>query len=101
MEGGPDQKVVTYHVIATRYTLAQLTDVFARRVDRVIVDKTGIDGEFDFTLDLSPDEGSASLTDASMLLAAMKEQLGFNIRSEKAVVDYYEIDGVDKAAAGN
>lgn len=101
MGGGPDQKIVTYHVIATRYTLAQLTDVFARRVDRVIVDKTGMGGEFDFTVDLSPDEGSASLTDASMLLAAMKEQLGFNIQSEKAVVDYYEIDGVDKAAAGN
>ena len=99
--GGPGQKVATYHVIATRYTLAQLTDVFARRVDRVIVDKTGMGGEFDFTLDLTPDEGSGSLMDAGMLLAAMKQQLGFSVQAEKAVVDYYEIEGADKAVAGN
>lgn len=99
--GGPDQKVVTYHVMATRYTLAQLTDVFARRLDRAILDKTGMAGEFDFALDLTPDDSRPNPTDPSLLLAAMKQQLGLNIQAEKAVVDYYEIEGADKSAAAN
>src|SRR5437667_4480749 len=50
-----DQKV--NRVFATRYTLTQLTDTFARQMGAVILNQTGLDGEFDFTIDISQDEG--------------------------------------------
>jgi len=72
---GPDQKVQSFRVVGTRYALAQLFDVFARQLDTVIVDKTGLDGEYDFTLELSPDETRPNPLDAGILLSAMREQL--------------------------
>ena len=89
-----------FHIIATRYTLAQLADAFARQVGTVIVDDTGLEGEYDFTLDLVPEEGVPMMAQ-TMLISALRDQLGFTVKSEKASVDFYTIEGVEKVAAGN
>jgi uncharacterized protein (TIGR03435 family) len=101
MTPGPDQKVAVFHIEATRYTLAQLADVFARRMDRVIVNRTGMDGEYDFKLDLTPDENHPSPVDQSLLLEALRQQIGLDVWSEKAAVDYYAIEGAAKTALTN
>lgn len=98
---GPDQKTMTYHIVATRFTLAQLVDVFARRLDKVIVNNTGMKGEFDFTIDLTPDEGRPSPMDPALLLQALKEQLGLNVQYGKTAVDFYELESADRTAAAN
>jgi uncharacterized protein (TIGR03435 family) len=98
---GPDQKVQSYRVAGTRYALAQLFDVFARQLDTVIVDKTGLDGEYDFTLELSPDETRPNPLDAGILLSAMREQLGLTLQSQKTPVDFVVIDSAEKVLAGN
>lgn len=98
---GPDQKIASYHVIATRYSLKQLTDVFARQLGVVIVNQTGLDGDFDFTLDLTPDENRQSPLEPTLLMTAMREQLGLTLRSEKAPVEVLVIDGAEKVAAGD
>src|SRR5215467_10380078 len=36
---GADQKVVSYHIAATRFSFAQLNRTFARQIDRVIVNQ--------------------------------------------------------------
>jgi uncharacterized protein (TIGR03435 family) len=95
----PEQHI-GFHITAARYTLAQLTDAFARQVGTVIVDDTGLAGEFDFTLDLVPEEG-VPLMAQTMLISAMRDQLGLTVKSEKTAVEYYTIDGVEKVAAGN
>jgi len=96
-----DQKIVAYHVVATRYTLAQLSYVFARQMGMVIVNQTGLDGEYNFTLDLAPDESRPSPLDPTLLLTAMREQLGLTVKSQKAPVDYLVIDDAEKVVAGN
>ncbi len=101
MTPGPDQKPGVFHIDATRYTLAQLADVFARRMDRVIVNRTGMDGEYDFKLDLTPDENHPSPVDQTLLLEALRQQIGLDVRSEKTAVDYYAIDSVQKSATAN
>jgi uncharacterized protein (TIGR03435 family) len=101
MTPGPDQKMAGFHIDATRYTLAQLADVFARRMDRVIVNRTGMDGEYDFRLDLTPDENHPSPVDQTLLLEALRKQMGLEVRSEKAAVDYYVIEGAEKSALAN
>jgi uncharacterized protein (TIGR03435 family) len=98
---GPDQKIASFHVVATRFTLAQLNETFARQLGRVIVDQTGLEGEFDFTLDLTPDEDRPSPLDPAILLGAMRDQLGLAVKSQKGPVDFLVIDRVEKVAAGN
>jgi len=98
---GQDQKIVSYHVTATRFSFAQLNLTFARLLGRVIVNQTGLEGDFDFTIDLTPDENQPNPLDPSLLVSALREQLGFNVKSAKAPVDYLAIDSVEKVAAGN
>jgi uncharacterized protein (TIGR03435 family) len=98
---GADQKVTSYHVVATRFSLEQLMDTFARQLGSVIVNRTGLDGDFDFTIDLTPDESSPNPLDAAHILDALRGQLGLVVKGEKAPVDFLVIDGVEKVAAGN
>lgn len=98
---GADQKVVSYHIVATRFSLTQLTDIFARQLGTVIVNKTGLDGEFDFTLDLTPDDTRPNPMEPTLLLTAMREELGLTVKSQKAPVDILVIDSVEKVGAGN
>jgi uncharacterized protein (TIGR03435 family) len=97
----PDQKVATYHIMATRYSLAQLADTFARQLGSVIVNNTGLDGEFDFTLDLTPDDSRPNPMDPTLLIGAIRDQLGLALKYQKATVDFLVIDSAEKVAAGN
>ena len=98
---GVDQQVVSYRVIATRFSLTQLTDTFARQLGRVIVNQTGLNGDFDFTLDLTPDEGNPNPLDPSHVMDAMRNQLGLAVKSQDVAVDFLVIDSADRVAAGN
>ena len=95
---GDNGKVVTYHIVATRFSLAQLNDVFSRHLDRVIVNQTGMSGDYDFELDFTPDETAPNPLDATHILNAMHEQLGFVLKTEKAPVDFLVIDSVEHPA---
>jgi uncharacterized protein (TIGR03435 family) len=98
---GPNQKPVSYRAIATRFTLTQLTDAFARQMDSIFVNQTGLEGEYDFTLELTPDENRPNPGDPSLLITAMREQLGLTLKSQKVPVDFLVIDSAEKVAAGN
>jgi uncharacterized protein (TIGR03435 family) len=97
----PDQKITTHRIIATRYSIGQLADIFARQLGEVIVNDTGLDGEFDFTIDLTPDDSRPSPMDPTLLIAAMREQLGLTVKYQKAPVDFYLIDGAEKLPVEN
>jgi uncharacterized protein (TIGR03435 family) len=97
----PDDKIASYHVVATRFSLSQLTDTFARQLGRVFVNETGMDGDYDFTLDLAIDEHQPNPLDPSLLINAMREQLGLSLKSQDAMVDYLVIDSAEKVAKGN
>jgi uncharacterized protein (TIGR03435 family) len=98
---GPDQKPVGFHAVGTRYTLKQLTDTFARLLATPIIDKTGLSGEFDFAFDIALDEQQSNPMDPTVLMGAMRDQLGFQIKSQKTPVDVLVIDNIEKVAAGN
>jgi uncharacterized protein (TIGR03435 family) len=74
---------------------------FARLLERVIVNRTGLDGDFDFTMDLTPDETRPNPLDPSLLISALREQLGLAVKTEKAPVEIVVIDGAEKVSAGN
>jgi uncharacterized protein (TIGR03435 family) len=98
---GPDHKVASWHVVATRYSLEELNESFARQLGRVIVDRTGLKGDFDFTLDFTPDEDRPNPLDPSFIMSAMRKQLGLTVTPQKGLADFLVIDSVEKVLAGN
>ena len=97
----PDQKIISYHVVATRFSFAQLNRTFARQLERVIMNQTGLEGDYDFALDFTPDETTPNPLDPSLILTAIRDQLGFTLKTQKGPVDFLAIDHVDKVSAGN
>lgn len=76
-------------------------------LDRPVIDRTGLSGRFDFTLDWTPDEfqapgpGARTPTPDSgatfpNLFTAVKDQLGLKLESTKGAVEIFIIDRVEK-----
>jgi uncharacterized protein (TIGR03435 family) len=98
---GPDQKTAGYHVIGTRYSVPDVAALFARALGHLVVDQTGIEGEFDFTVDIVPDDSRPSPMDQTLLLTALREQLGLTVKSQTQPVHIFVIDSAEKVVTGN
>jgi uncharacterized protein (TIGR03435 family) len=92
--------------------LSALARMLTDQLGRTVVDKTGLPGNYDFTLRWTPDEsqgaslrgpdtgpqGGASSGDSSgpSLFTALQEQLGLKLESQKGPVETYVIDHAEK-----
>jgi uncharacterized protein (TIGR03435 family) len=95
-------------VMATSVPLSQLPPVLSRILGRMVVDKTGLNGNFDINLEWTPDESQALQfqpegprpppSDAAgpTIFTALQEQLGLKLESQKGPVDMFVIDRVEK-----
>jgi uncharacterized protein (TIGR03435 family) len=63
-----------------------------------VIDKTGIEGVYDFSLDIKPDAGASVFT---VWQRALQEQLGLKLVSGKAPVVTIVIDSAEKVLSGN
>lgn len=95
------QKASGYRIVATRFSFEQLNQTLARHLERVIVNQTGLEGDYDFEFELTPDENTPSPLDPTLVISALRDQLGFNVKSVRAPVESLVIDNVEKVAAGN
>jgi uncharacterized protein (TIGR03435 family) len=74
----------------------------ATGLDRPILDQTGLNGEFDFTIEFKPDSplppGSNSQVDESgpTFLEALKEQLGLKLEPQTGSVDVLVLDHIEQ-----
>jgi uncharacterized protein (TIGR03435 family) len=50
---------------------------------------------------LTPDESRPNPVDPTLLMTAMREQLGLTLKSQKTPVDILVIDSAEKVAGGN
>jgi len=90
----------------TMEKLAQtLTQELARELGRIVIDKTGLEGNYDVKLTWSPDDSSATTTDISngnatpagpSIFTAIQEQLGLKLESTKASVKTLVIDHIEQ-----
>jgi uncharacterized protein (TIGR03435 family) len=93
----------------TRCAMSYLTWWIAQRENRPVLDKTGLPGFWDFTLEFVPDgmgdgrkgPGGEALPafDGPTLYTALREQLGLKLESTKGPVEVYVIDHVERATA--
>jgi uncharacterized protein (TIGR03435 family) len=82
-----------------------LAEELAKKVGRVVLDKTGIQGRYDITLTWTPDDaagsgfsgagGNSSASDAGpSIFTAIQEQLGLKLESQKGPVQVLIIDSI-------
>jgi len=76
--------------------------ILARRTDRPVINRTGLDGIYNFKLEWIP-ERTGPVDDAALegapLFTAIQAQLGLRLRSQKAPVEILVVDHVEKPSA--
>lgn len=82
-------------------TLARLATNISPLVGRVIINQTGLDGYYEFTLEYSTRHGNAvgvpdPADDRPSIFTALQEQLGLKLESQRAPLDVLVIDRVER-----
>jgi uncharacterized protein (TIGR03435 family) len=97
--GGPAR------IIAGGTTMEQLATNLALRVERRVIDKTGLSGRFEFNLAFTPDRMPNGVPppgvppvdpDGPGIFTALQEQLGLKLVPAKAQTDVIVIDSVER-----
>jgi uncharacterized protein (TIGR03435 family) len=90
------------------YTMARLAAMLGPRVQRIVVDKTGLTGLYDFDLQFLPDPlaggGAADgpvrvylvARDVPTLTTAIQEQLGLKLQAARGSVEYVVIENIER-----
>jgi uncharacterized protein (TIGR03435 family) len=101
--------------------MAQLAELLTRFMDRPVVDSTGLNGQYDFSLGLTPEDRTALLIRSAInagvtlppqalraldfgsnaSLTGSMEKLGLTFQSSKAPLDVIVIDSVQKTPTEN
>jgi uncharacterized protein (TIGR03435 family) len=102
----PGAGVATVHAIARAQSLSKLTGMLGNQVNRPVLDKTGLTGYYDFTLDFTAPLPGQSATDTASepgvdLVSAVQQQLGLRIVASRASLDVLVIDKANKAPTAN
>ncbi len=74
--------------------MATLARVLRARLGRVVYDRTGIPGFFNFQVNFAPDDNVSS--DAPSIFTALQEQLGLKLETQKGPVEVILIDRAEK-----
>ncbi len=69
----------------------------SQQLNRVVIDQTGLDKNYDFTLSWSPDENAPDA--GPSIYTALREQLGLKLESTKGPVDVMVIDRIQRPSA--
>ena len=95
-------------VVASPASMEQLTRNLVGGVGRIVVDKTGLQGYYDFTLNFAPEgpppppgvpAGPAPDPSAPSLFTAMQEQLGLKLEPGRAPISVLVIDRATRPLA--
>jgi uncharacterized protein (TIGR03435 family) len=84
-------------VTAERFTMSQLAGILGRQVGRVVQDKTGLRGYYDFSLEWDPGQTPDSQTPS--IFSALEEQLGLKLEASRGSVPVLVIDHAEKPDA--
>jgi uncharacterized protein (TIGR03435 family) len=79
--------------------LGGLAGALRSPADRPVVDKTGIDGNYDFTLSYAQDDDASSSLPS--LFTALQEKFGLRLESSKVSLEILVIDRAEKIPAEN
>lgn len=95
-------------LMATKTTMARFCDSLGHQVDRIVIDRTGLKGDYDFTVEWSPDNHEGSMVGAleekvgitgANIFEALQDQLGLKLESVKGPVEMIVIDSAERPSA--
>jgi uncharacterized protein (TIGR03435 family) len=100
-------RMAPHEVLAGGVPLGQLTQVLSQFTQRIVVDRTGLEGTFDIDLRFTPDRLPQGPPPPGVplpsidpngpsLFTAVQEQLGLKLESERAPVEVLVIDHVER-----
>lgn len=92
-----------------RVSTAEIADQVSQLLDRIVIDRTGLTGRYDFRIDLSPymnaaaaDGNNGPRSDVmSVLFSGFNDQLGLKLEPGKDTVNLVVIDSVNKTPTEN
>jgi len=86
------------HLAARAMALSFFVLNLARWTDRVVVDRTGLDGRFDWEIQWTPDDTppDPGARGVPSLVTALREQAGFSLAGQRAPVDVLVIERVER-----
>ena len=85
-------------IVATQLTLSELAGNLSAPLDRTVIDKTGLTGQYDLHLRWTPDTVAADNAPADAppnLFTAIQEQFGLKLQPAKGPVETLVIDHVE------
>jgi uncharacterized protein (TIGR03435 family) len=84
-------------------SMTQFAYKLSRLLERLVVNNTGLEGNYDFKLEWTPDVGPSAPDDKPVenslgpsLFSALGEQLGLRLEATKGPVDVLVIDHVER-----
>jgi uncharacterized protein (TIGR03435 family) len=88
-------------IMAGGYPMSQLVRFLAPQVERAVIDRTGLNGDWDFDLRFTPPQIAAATnapldTDSTSLFTALQEQLGLKLEPGRAPVDVLVIERAER-----
>jgi uncharacterized protein (TIGR03435 family) len=91
-----DTNRTNWHVSA-KTSMPQFAEFLARKLDRLVVDETGLSGVFEIVLDAAPYslDGSQDAAGPSVF-TAIQEQLGLKLEARKAPVEILVVDRAER-----
>jgi uncharacterized protein (TIGR03435 family) len=93
------------HLTGKRLTLDTVARVLSRQFERDVLNRTGLNGKYDFELDWTPDAGPCSAAESEgatepfgrpSIFTAVQEQLGLKLEPAKGPVEMLVIDRVSR-----
>jgi len=81
-------------LVATGISMSRFADSLSYQVKRIVVDKTGLAGNYNLTLSWAPDDGTPQAADSTLpsIFTALQEQLGLKLEPSKAPVEAFIVD---------
>jgi uncharacterized protein (TIGR03435 family) len=79
---------------STHIAMPQFAVLLGKRLDRTVIDKTGLTGIYDIRLEWSPDLSTD--TSSASIFTALQDQLGLKLESGKGPVEIIVIDTIEK-----
>ncbi len=92
------------HISARATSMAEFADKLSRPyfgLGAPVINSTGLDGVYDFTLDWTPDNAPSDASAGPSIFAALQEQLGLELEASKNRVEVLVIDHVERVPAEN
>lgn len=92
------------HWTGQHISMASLAETLSNQTSRPVLDKTGLNGFFNFEFQFTPDNGRADANSSDTgpsIFTAVEEQLGLKLVPEKDAIDILIVDHLEKVPTEN